>query len=184
VSGGSDCQAKAKAKAQDSGINLNLKLKNGDKQGGIQCNKLGIGIGKHTDIDIDMCNQVDPKKSDNSLNPYKAIVDINKGGYNSYKNKALLGDIKDILNDDLRNVIEANFQENVLKLLDADKCYSVLLQLTYISNGQMKGASPMKSIIITKNININLVIQRIKSALLHFECEYQLSDYYGKCFVC
>ena len=46
----------------------------------------------------------------------------------------------------------------------------------------MKGASPMKSIII-KNIKTNLVIQIIKSALLNFECEYQLSDYYGNFFV-
>jgi hypothetical protein len=82
-------------------------------------------------------------------------VDFNKEGYNSYKNKTLLGFIQDILNDDLRNVIEEKFKENVLNLLDAGICYSVLLQVSYISEGQMKEASPRKSIIITKNINTN-----------------------------
>jgi len=42
----------------------------------------------------------------------------------------------------------------------------------------------MKSIIITKNINSYFVLQRIKMALNNFESEYQLSDYYGRCFVC
>lgn len=42
----------------------------------------------------------------------------------------------------------------------------------------------MKSIIITKNINSYFVIQRFKMALNNFEIEYQLSDYYGKCYVC
>lgn len=42
----------------------------------------------------------------------------------------------------------------------------------------------MKSIIITKNINTYFVIQRIKMALNNFESEYQLSDYFGKCYVC
>ena len=36
------------------------------------------------------------------INPFNEIVDINKGGYNVYlKNKALLGKISDILNDEL-----------------------------------------------------------------------------------
>jgi hypothetical protein len=36
-----------------------------------------------------------------------------------------------------------------------------------------------KSIIITKKINTYLVLQKIKIALIHFESEYQLSNYRG-----
>jgi hypothetical protein len=151
--------------------------KEGVIKGEIKCNNLGNIKG--------MCNQGDSQKSDKRVNPYKAIVDMNKGGYNSYfKNKALLGDISDILNYNLREDIEAKFKENVLALLEVGKSYSVLLQVSYISDGQIKGASPMKSIVITKQINTFLVIQRFKMALNKFESEYQLSDYYGKCFVC
>ncbi|KAF8587554.1 hypothetical protein K439DRAFT_1614221 [Ramaria rubella] len=40
-----------------------------------------------------------------------AIVDINKGGYNSYlQNRELLGNIIDILNDDLSKEIEENIK--------------------------------------------------------------------------
>ena len=51
-------------------------------------------------------------------------------------------------------------------------------------DGQNKGSSPMKSIIITKKINTYFVLQRFKMALNNFESEYQLSNYYGECFVC
>ena len=118
-------------------------------------------------------------------NPFKEIVDINKGGYNSYlKDRVLLGNIIDILNDDLNTEIEAKFKENVLEKLEVGKTYSVLLYVKYIDEGQAKGSSPMKSIIITKNINTYLVLQRIKMALSKFESEYLLSDYWGQCYIC
>jgi hypothetical protein len=60
----------------------------------------------------------------------------------------------------------------------------MLLQVVYITEGEVKGSSPMKSININKNINSYLVIQKIKVALQNFESEYQLSNYFGKCYVC
>ena len=118
-------------------------------------------------------------------NPLKLIVDMNKGGYNSYfKNKAFLGEIFEFLNDNLSEEIDVRFKKNVLDLLEDGKIYSVLLQVSYISEGQVKGSSPMKSIIITKNINIYNVIQRFKIAINKFIDEYELSNYSGKCFVC
>ena len=118
-------------------------------------------------------------------NPFKGIVAKNKGGYNSYlKNQVLLGSIADILNDALSKEFECKLKKNVLDLLEEGKTYSVLLQVTYIMDGPLKGSSPMKSIIITKNINTYFVLQRFKIALNNFESEYQLSDYYGECFVC
>jgi hypothetical protein len=42
----------------------------------------------------------------------------------------------------------------------------------------------MKSIIITKKINVYNVIQRFKIAINKFIDEYELADYSGKCFVC
>lgn len=45
-------------------------------------------------------NQTGKKMIEKKINPFKKIVDINKGGYNAYlKNKALLGKISYILND-------------------------------------------------------------------------------------
>lgn len=38
----------------------------------------------------------------------------------------------------------------------------------------------MKSIIITKNINVYNVIQRFKFAINKIIVEYELADYYGK----
>lgn len=118
-------------------------------------------------------------------NTFKEIVSKNKGGYNSYlQNKALLGSIADILNEEQRKDFEDLFNKNVLALLEKGKIYSILLQVVYVTEGEVKGSSPMKSIIITKNINTYFVIQRIKMALNNFESEYQLSDYFGKCYVC
>jgi hypothetical protein len=76
---------------------------------------------------------------------------MNKGGYNSYlKNQGFLGDIYEFLIDNLSEEIEVRFQKNVLDLLEDGKIYSVLLQISYINEGQVKGSSAMKSIIITK----------------------------------
>jgi hypothetical protein len=129
-------------------------------------------------------NNIDTKIKSN---PLKLIVDMNKGGYNSYlKNKAFLGEIFEFLNDNLSEEIEVIFKKNVLDLLEDGKIYSVLLQVSYVSEGQVKGSSAMKSIIITKNINIYNVIHRFKITITinKFIAEYELSNYSGKCFVC
>ena len=60
----------------------------------------------------------------------------------------------------------------------------MLLQVVYVMEGEVKGSSSMKSININKNINSYLVIQKIKVALQNFESEYQLSNYFGECYVC
>jgi hypothetical protein len=118
-------------------------------------------------------------------NPFKEIVSKNKGGYNSYlENKALLGSIADILNEEEHKHFEDIFNKNVLALFEKGKIYSMLLQVVYVTEGEVKGSSPMKSININKNINSYLVIQKIKVALQNFESEYQLSNYFGKCYVC
>jgi hypothetical protein len=97
------------------------------------------------------------------VNPFKAIVNNNKGGYNSYlKNQVLLGSISDLLNEDLSKDSEAKFKNNVLDLLEEGKTYSVLLQVTYVTDGPAKGSSPMKSIIITKNINTYFFYKDLK----------------------
>jgi hypothetical protein len=124
-------------------------------------------------------------KTYKQINPLKLIVDMNKGGYNSYlQNKAFLGDILEFLIDNLSEEIEVRFKKNVLDLLEDGKIYSVLLQISYINEGQVKGSSPMKSIIITKNIDVYNVIQRFKIAINNFIDEYELVDCSGKCFVC
>jgi hypothetical protein len=143
------------------------------------CTRKGKGKGKGKG------KQGDSRKVEKNINPFKVIVDINKGGYNSYlKNKALLGNISEFLNDDLTKDIEARFNKNVLDLLEDGKTYSILLQVSYISDGAIKGSSPIKSIIITKKINSKFVLQRFKIAINKFVNEYQVQDLDGKCFVC
>jgi hypothetical protein len=118
-------------------------------------------------------------------NYFKKIVDDNKGGYNAYfKNRELLGNTSDILNQDLNKEIENNFKINVLQKLEDGKTYSLLLFIVYIDDGVKKGASPMKSIIISNKINTHLVLQRIKMAVAQFESSYQLNNYWGQCFGC
>jgi len=49
---------------------------------------------------------------------------------------------------------------------------------------KLKGHHLWSLLLLRKNINSYFVLQRIKMALNNFESEYQLSDYYGRCFVC
>lgn len=112
-------------------------------------------------------------------------IAFTKGGFNSYiRNQVLLGDISHFFVDSLVLEIAEVFKNKVLDQLDEGRTYSILLYVKYIHEGVPKASTPMKSIIITKNINIYLVLQRIRYALSQFENEYQLSNYSGKCFVC
>ena len=150
----------------------------------------GTGTGRKNGIEQEQEQEqemVDKQKKKKKIkpNPFKEIVSKNKGGYNSYlQNKALLGSIADILNEEEQKYFEDIFNKNVLALFEKGKIYSMLLQVVYVTEGEVKGSSPMKSININKNINSYLVIQKIKVALQNFESEYQLSNYFGKCYVC
>ena len=148
----------------------------------------GTGTGRKNGIEQKQEQEmVDKQKIKKKIkpNPFKEIVSKNKGGYNSYlQNKALLGSIADILIEEKQKYFEDIFNKNVLGLFEKGKIYSMLLQVVYVTEGEVKGSSPMKSIILNKNINSYLVIQKIKIALQNFESEYQLSNYFGKCYVC
>jgi hypothetical protein len=118
-------------------------------------------------------------------NRFKDIVKKNKGGYNAYtQNKYMLGNISDILDDCKTEAFERLFEQNVIDVLAPSKCYSILLIVKYLSDGQSKASTPMKSIIITKSIQIGLLFERFKMALNQFEREYQLDNYMGNCFIC
>ena len=170
-------------KVNKATVNEQAKAKETEKtKGKSQGPARGNGREKEHTKEQVVKNNIDTKIKSN---PLKLIVDMNKGGYNSYfKNKAFLGEIFEFLNDNLSEEIDVRFKKNVLNLLEDGKIYSVLLQVSYISEGQVKRSSPMKSIIITKNINIYNVIHRFKIAINKFIDESELSNYSGKCFVC
>jgi hypothetical protein len=75
------------------------------------------------------------------------------------------------------------FSSQVLAKLQEGKVYRILVSLKYEVDGIVKGSSPMKSILITRNISSSLIIERIKTELIKFEEEYKIELYNGECFV-
>jgi hypothetical protein len=52
-----------------------------------------------------------------------------------------------------------------------------------VDEGVMKGSSPTVALHINKNINVFLLMERIKTELRHFEYEYSLNDYFGEVYI-
>lgn len=73
---------------------------------------------------------------------------------------------------------EKVFENKVLDKLEEGKAYRMLIMVKYIENGIMRGSTPMVSLHINKNINVFLLMERIKTDLRHFELEYSLNDYF------
>jgi hypothetical protein len=81
----------------------------------------------------------------------KAIY-IVKGGYKSYENRTVLGDLMTLLTEDrlievLVNKLFVQFKEN--------RGYTLLFQLDYITNGRVSGLTPLKSLFVTKILMLN-----------------------------
>lgn len=54
--------------------------------------------------------------------------------------------------------------------------YSILIQLDYLSDGILSGLSPMKSMYITHDTNVNLISVNIFNALNKVINEYNIED--------
>jgi hypothetical protein len=92
-----------------------------------------------------------------------------KSGYLSYlENIENLGNITDILNDDKSHIIEEQFKNKILNKLKDKQIYSILVMVKYVDEGVMKGSSPTVALHINKNINVFLLMDRIKTDLRHF----------------
>ena|ERR1700678_1284882 len=92
------------------------------------------------------------------------------GGYKSYKNNCcLLGNLYELLD---KKILMSRIKDRFMNQLDSLKLYALLINLQYITDGRVKGSSPMKSIIITGRSNISLIAANIHSALNKSYNEY------------
>ena len=108
----------------------------------------------------------------------------NKGGYLSYyKQYVMYGNIIDILDDNNNKYFEDRFKEMVLDKLELGKIYRMLITVKYEEDGEVKGSTPMRSVMITKTISGYLILDRIQKELRKFEYEYNLENYTGECYV-
>lgn len=106
------------------------------------------------------------------------------GGYKSYyKNFVRLGNIIDIIDDNYSVNFNDIITNNIFTRLEGEKVYRLLLTVKYESDGFVRGSSPMVAIMITKNIESFLVLDRIKRELLRFKYEYNLENFSGECYL-
>ena len=70
----------------------------------------------------------------------------------------------------------SRLHNRLIRDLENDKLYSLLVNIYYLENGQTKGTSPMKSIIITGDSNVSLIAQNINNALIRANNEYSLPE--------
>lgn len=137
-------------------------------------NKLS-GIKFKKDINYLNMNKID-KKVNRTIKLKKAERKKKQlakftGGYKSYENKTVLGNLLALLsieslNEVLKNKLFVEFKEN--------RGYSILIQLDYLSNGILSGLSPMKSMYITHDTNVNLISVNIFNALNKVINEYNI----------
>ena len=114
----------------------------------------------------------------------KFSLNKNKGGYLSYyKQYVMLGSIINILDDNKAKYFEERFTEMILEKLEEGKIYRMLITVKYEEDGEIKGSTPMRSVMITKSISVYLILDRIQRELRKFEYEYNLEDYTGECYV-
>jgi hypothetical protein len=112
------------SQGENKNIESESKNKNNSKSKNKSKNKIK---NKKYEYDKKTDKTYNTDKTYKQINPLKLIVDMNKGGYNSYlKNKAFLGDMHEFLIENLSEEIELRFKKNVLDLLEDGKIYSVL----------------------------------------------------------
>jgi hypothetical protein len=132
-------------------LNNNIKLDN---------KKIQKKIDKMVKDKINLIKSVDAK----------AIPNV-KGGYKSYDNRTVLGDLMTLLtenrlNDVLVNKLFVQFKKN--------RGYTLLFQLDYITNGRVSGLTPMKFMYVTYDTNVKLISVNVINGLNKVRNEYNV----------
>lgn len=96
-----------------------------------------------------------------------------KGGYTSYnKFNCVLGNIMELMNPE---ILRVSLNENLMKILDGDKLYALLVNLHFIKDGQVKGISPLKSMIVTGDSNVKFMAANIINGLIRAMNYYNIT---------
>nr|QWO71460.1 DNA polymerase [Termitomyces sp. T132]QWO71465.1 DNA polymerase [Termitomyces sp. T8] len=97
---------------------------------------------------------------------------IIKGGYLSYINHSCyIGHFDELID---KKILINRLKDNLISQLEEGKIYSILLNMSYLKNGVNVGISPMKSMIITATVNLNLLGHNIINAIILKSQEYEV----------
>ena len=108
----------------------------------------------------------------------KNLGKIFSGGYKSKSysnNPALLGNIICLIEMKIEELMNI-FKSNVIDRLDDGTSYSMLINVVYSGDGIIKGTSPIKSIILTKNSDLVLISRTILNSLHKCSREYNIKN--------
>nr|QWO71469.1 DNA polymerase [Termitomyces titanicus] len=101
---------------------------------------------------------------------------IIKGGYLSYINHSCyIGHFEELID---KKILINRLKDNLISQLEEGKIYSILLNMSYLKNGVNVGISPMKSMIITPTVNLNLLGHNIINAIILKSQEYEVQGEY------
>jgi len=108
-----------------------------------------------------------------NLMDYSNALKLSKirDGYKSYEHRTVLGDLRKLLTADSLTEVLLN---KLFNQFEVNKGYTLLFQLDYITNGKVTGVTPMKSMIVTFDTNINLISGNVIVALNKVLNEYSV----------
>jgi len=122
--------------------------------------------------------EVNKKINDIKLSK-KNELDAVEGGYLSYnKNKTYLGYLIELTNI---NLLYERISERLLVKLDKNKIYAIIMNVSYVHNGELSGISPIRSLIVSGNSNVKLIGLNILNGVNKVLNEYNIDD--DKCVV-
>jgi len=115
-------------------------------------------------VDIMVKDKLNLMDSNNAVKLAKV-----KNGYKSYENRTVLGDLSELLTADSLNEVLVN---KLFNQFEVNKGYTLLFQLDYFNNGKLSALTPMKSMHVTFDTNMNLISGNVINAMNKLLNEY------------